>query len=726
ALNWNAQAPVNDDFTNAINLGNAAAGSASGTDINATMETNETPIVNTSDNGPIAVENSIWYQWRAPQNGDVTFNTFGSMDELGNPQDTVVAVWTGNSVTNLVFVGADDNVGNNAATNQNSSMEFVATAGQTYDIAVYVNGQNGGLPGAVVLDWAVQATNTPASGTFQFTSAAYQFSQNEEDAPLHSDMRATAGPRVTITRIGGADGMADVSYYFTNTWYTNWTTTVTYETNSMSYFYNTNGSLAYTTNGVTTVFNTTQVYQNYDVQDPLNPYEAALAGGPEGFFNVTNLSSALLEQSFSNGVLTSFLFTNGLPFITNLSILQAPNIAYYTNTVINTNNTLASLLPYEILTNEFWISNSIPLPTNSATGPNGPLIVDSTNFLYYTNLTATNVLSTYLGASFPQGPETAVFNDYQMNYDILFPFGFNELTANLANPLALLVMTGASLDPNEDPYLPVPQISPTRAVAYVSLYNDYAIPPQFGINGYNALTNNVFNFERSTLRCDKTVNNDAGGIAYVGVTCPHHTDQTSAEVYWRIDDDLPRLNIDNANDWFTTQAGSDYARPDNPGNGIYAASTDFMNSAASPDPLAWGAYDNTTKFIAIPINQDSEVKFNRDISIELYYPVNVTPQTMDGYIGNISTCTLTILMTTPPAGAVDTSYMAENNQVSGDPNDSDPGANGQVNAVVVQTNGYAVIGGQFNSVNAVSGGSVGYIARLDTTGVLDPAFNPGV
>ena len=712
-LNWNAQTPANDDFTNAINLGNAAAGTTSGVNINATMETNEPTMVNVGENGtvvPVTVENSIWYQWKASQDGNVTFDTFGSTDELGNPQDTVLGVWQGNSVTNLVLVQGDDNVG---TTNLNSSVTFFASAGQTYDIAVYANQQAGGLPGDVVLDWLVETTNTPASGTFQFTSAQYQYSQNEEDGPAHASMTAYPAPRVTITRIGGNDGMADVSYYFTNTLYTNWTTTVTYATNAVSDFYNTNGALVYTTNGITAVFNITQVYQNYNTTF--------------GFFSLTNLSSALLEQSYSNGLLTSSFFTNGLPYVTNLGILQAANITFYTNSVINTNTGIG------VITNEFWITNVVSLPDQTNTS-GATTIEISTNFLTYTNLTVTNFVSTYLG-NFPlPGLQTAVFDDYQMNYDIPVSFGDNPMTPNLANPLVLVVMSGANLDAYEDPSLPVPQVSPTRNVAYVSLANPLGINPSPGggadVFGDIALTNNVFNFERSTLRCDKTVAEDGGNIAYVGVTCQNYNGQNSATVYYRVDYINPGGN--DANNQFTTQAGSDYARPDDPGRGIYTAASDFAGSqvlSLSPSPLTWSGPGDVgvTKYIEIPITQDSTVKFNKDIRIEFYYPSGSTPQSLNGYIGNINACNLTVLMTTPPAGAVDTSYMAENNPIGNDPFDSDPGAdNGQVNSVVVQTNGFTVVGGQFTAFDAQSGGGVGYIARLDTAGAIDPTFNTGL
>ena len=710
-LNWDALQPPNDDVKNAITL-TGESGATSGVNVNATMETNELTTINTQDNGPVTVGNSIWYTWTAPVTGPVTFSTLGSTDEIGNAEDTVLAAWSGpnvfflNNVTNLTFLYADDNINN---TNLNSALTFYASSGQTYYIAVDVNGLAGGLPGNVALNWSVQTVNTPNSGTFQFTSPQYQFSQNENISPHHANMMATSA-RATITRIGGASGMTDVSYYYTNTFYTNWTTTVTYQTNVVSYFMNTNGSgaLLYTTNGVITITNFTVVYQDYNVA--------------QGFFNVTNQYSALAEQSYSNNILISSFFTNGLPYVTGLTAPAWATNFYYTN-LVNTNTGIGPI------TNEFWGTNAffIPPPVTNTSA-----IVFTTNFLAYTNVTATNIISTYLGYDglFPAGPQTNVFTDYQMNSDISItaPGGH---TLNEANPLALVIMTGASLDPGEDPDLPAPQISTTRNTAYVSFLNDYAVPPgAFFTNlvfGANADFTNVFNFERSTLRCDKTValSTGNGNTAYVGVTWNNYDPNKTANVYYRIDYVLPG-QWDSYN-YFTTQAGSDYARPDNPGNGIYSAAPDFQGSAVQNGQLTWSG-NGSVQYIAIPITQDSTVKFNKDIRIELYYPNNISPQTMNGYIGTINTCTLTILMTTPSAGSVDTSYMAENNI---DPNGNDayqpyPGTSGQVNSVIVQTNGYAVIAGQFATFTAnPSPGPQNNIARLDLNGELDPSFAIG-
>lgn len=70
---------------------------------------------------------SVWYAWQSPVTGSVT------VDTIGSTFDTLLAVYTGDSVTNLTLVAADDDGAN---FNGNSKLTFVATAGTTYAIAV--------------------------------------------------------------------------------------------------------------------------------------------------------------------------------------------------------------------------------------------------------------------------------------------------------------------------------------------------------------------------------------------------------------------------------------------------------------------------------------------------------------------------------------------------------------------------------------------------------------
>jgi len=74
---------------------------------------------------------SIWWQWTAPASGSATLSTAGSTF------DTLLAVYTGNSVGNLTAVGSDHDSGTNY-----SRVTFNALQNTTYAIAV--DGYNDG------------------------------------------------------------------------------------------------------------------------------------------------------------------------------------------------------------------------------------------------------------------------------------------------------------------------------------------------------------------------------------------------------------------------------------------------------------------------------------------------------------------------------------------------------------------------------------------------------
>src|SRR5207244_6493420 len=74
---------------------------------------------------------SVWWNWTAPDNNSVTFTTKGS------GFDTLLAVYTGSSVSSLTPVASDDN-GGQCGTSQ---LTFTPTSGTTYRIAV--DGYNG-------------------------------------------------------------------------------------------------------------------------------------------------------------------------------------------------------------------------------------------------------------------------------------------------------------------------------------------------------------------------------------------------------------------------------------------------------------------------------------------------------------------------------------------------------------------------------------------------------
>ncbi|HXC99655.1 MAG TPA: LamG-like jellyroll fold domain-containing protein [Verrucomicrobiae bacterium] len=130
--------PANDNFVNAQAI-SGSSGSVTGNNADGSKEPGEP---NHAGNPGGA---SIWYTWTAPSTSPVTFDTCLSAF------DTLLAVYTGNTVTNLTLIASNDD----ATTNCNRSrLTFTPVTGTVYHIAV--DGKNG-ANGNLTLRWA-QAT----------------------------------------------------------------------------------------------------------------------------------------------------------------------------------------------------------------------------------------------------------------------------------------------------------------------------------------------------------------------------------------------------------------------------------------------------------------------------------------------------------------------------------------------------------------------------------------
>lgn len=112
-------APVNDNFANRIPLSGTTV-SAGGSNAEASVEPGE-PLHAHEPGG-----RSVWWTWTAPGSGLVTLTTEGSNF------DTLLAVYTGSTVSNLTEVASDDDSG----TNLTSRVTFTASAGKSYQIAI--------------------------------------------------------------------------------------------------------------------------------------------------------------------------------------------------------------------------------------------------------------------------------------------------------------------------------------------------------------------------------------------------------------------------------------------------------------------------------------------------------------------------------------------------------------------------------------------------------------
>lgn len=132
--------PPNDNFRDRTPV-NEIAPTVAGSNNNATRQPGE-PI----HAGRLG-DASVWWSWTAPANEQVRITTEGSSF------DTILAVYTGSSVSNLTMVAAnDDEDGEHGVLT--SAVTFDAATGQSYAIAV--DGFDGAM-GNVVLSLAPEA-----------------------------------------------------------------------------------------------------------------------------------------------------------------------------------------------------------------------------------------------------------------------------------------------------------------------------------------------------------------------------------------------------------------------------------------------------------------------------------------------------------------------------------------------------------------------------------------
>ncbi len=142
--------PPNDAFARAETI-TGCTGSLNETNVGATKEVGE-PNHDPACNAGGA---SVWYQWQAPASASVTITTVGSNF------DTLLGVYTGNTVNALTVVAKNDDVPDVPGQPHQvvSSVTFTAVSGTIYKIAV--DGFNGDT-GNIVLNWS-QSNCTPSS-----------------------------------------------------------------------------------------------------------------------------------------------------------------------------------------------------------------------------------------------------------------------------------------------------------------------------------------------------------------------------------------------------------------------------------------------------------------------------------------------------------------------------------------------------------------------------------
>ena len=211
--------PGNDNFSNASSI-SGSSGSTSGSNLNATRETGEPSHAGQSSSL------SVWWRWTAPGNGTAVFDTNGSSF------DTVLAVYTGSSVSALSSIASNDDWDDTAC----SRCEFSVTSGTTYRIAVGGYSSN---TGSIALNWSFSSSSTaPTAPSWVDASDGY-------DDYVYVEWGSSSGAT-------GYDVYRSTSYSGSKTWL-DWTDSTCYydygATPGTTYYYWVKASNDYGTSG---------------------------------------------------------------------------------------------------------------------------------------------------------------------------------------------------------------------------------------------------------------------------------------------------------------------------------------------------------------------------------------------------------------------------------------------------------------------------------------------
>ncbi len=169
----------NDMFANAITI-SGASGQTTGSNVGATKETGEPSHAGNSGGA------SVWWKWTATSNGQITIDTFGSSF------DTLLAVYTGNSVGSLTLKASNDDAGGGAQ----SQVTFAVISGTTYRIAV--DGYSGAT-GSIILNWFFVSTDYTLTVNSSGASSVSISSSTGHSGTTNYTRTVSLGTTVTLT-----------------------------------------------------------------------------------------------------------------------------------------------------------------------------------------------------------------------------------------------------------------------------------------------------------------------------------------------------------------------------------------------------------------------------------------------------------------------------------------------------------------------------------------------
>ena len=784
-MDTHAQTPANDNLTNAQPIG-GLTGTVTGNNLNASLESGEPVAVAPVAPYTNIFGASIWYVWTAPMTRLMDFDTHYSTDPYGNVLDTAMAVYTSSSPLsfgNLTQVTNNDNDANTNSWPLVSRVNFLATAGTTYWIQLEGRITKGGVTneGYMVLNWAP----APSAGVVSFATNLFVFGQEDNTVPsflitynnehgawsawyvgadnaeifsledllaeqpsanygiLPSLMNtnvlnqatnvgstaATGQGRVTLVRSGGYNGRIQVDLSLVADTYSN--------------FYATNV-------WITTIY-----------IGPGDTNGNELPGAPDTNITISTTNYIFQVGYDFDGLTEFYRFTNSVQYTftttidpkgkVNMSSNNAPSCGNYngppkdigqltvgivTNSVTSGTNTITNYTVY---------STNITVLPETSLGFLTPAAVDGTDF------DSTDY-------------QTVTLDDFQMSKDAFI--NISPLLTGLAGSggpdspdlygydvcpgvprRVILVLSNPRLDPLESldvmpPTLATNTLAPdlyggtggggfyvgNTSVAEMTI-QDFFNTPISALGKAPCATNSVFNIERRTLRCFKPRQLSANTTVTFYVFREGPIDRSSTVNYT-----IDYYGFTTGEGWSIPylDPGSDYAI------GVTTAPTNLLGNYDFVLPYSGtGSINFPAKYadpvpITITLNNNGAVEFDQEFTVELFLPSGANSADM---IGNVSNANVCILFDNnlvdangsetfqQPGGAADRNWNPELMPVTSYPPFNPlPGADQEVDAIAVQSDGSAVVGGQFANYDSAP---FKYLARTLPSGLPDFSFNPG-
>ena len=689
----------------------------------------------------------LWYTWTASHTGDVDIDTVPTNGVFF--LDTVLAVYTvavTNDITQITQIAANDDLFPISKTIPQPNI--VTESGSPSADAVFDLIFNGGTLG----------DTQPSEGT----AVQYEIEQ-PYNGPSHLRFTAQAGTTYYFavdTKSLSSTGLVDLSWGYLQSG------VVRFATEDFD-------PLAFSLTGLSTPMfqgaDTESLLPEDDGNDDVNSTVLTYYT-----YNAQGLLVTINRTAGSSGrLLVDYTVTNAtqIPYVSEDDV---PVLETYTNVIeyINPDGSAATNAvggPFNPL---LW---GLPALTDKPDEISSNVVSS-----VYPHLTGTLVFDDYEMSKtllIPMAPTLAEASGQSLNViPIIVSQGQptqhpDSIRSDLFNSYFGIILSNPRLDPFESPEVSPPRLDTAFSTAVVRVLNTSADPfgPDMVQLVYSnvvitvsnstpvtmvtnvlfftnmvvaaAPTNNVFNFEKAHYRVPSDVNNTTNSPwTQVTVYVERFGTNSSAETLnYRVNSELEDnasgdVNVNNA---FNLQPASDYAVPNpasSPDSIIRDRNYDFNMAEGTIGFTANGGghFYQPIRFNVLTTNL---TKFNRDFRIQLYRTAKLLGNTAEPYIpGMVAETTVTILTDdqTPAAGSVDEIYNADFNQelalpptelpITNPQQDSNPGASGQVNALVVTTNNETLLAGEFQSYNGYP--FIG-VALVDTNGQPDFTFDPG-